>query len=520
MTARILPVVVLLAGCADAAPRAAQPPPPAEFVPARSALDAAYRNRQRFGMNLSGVIDWSREWAFVDVFKPSRPWIKHGPGEFAFDARGNPLLQPGQSVETLCCREIQGHYPAGVYTAVYAGTGSVDLSRFDVRKVLRRAPGRIEIDAQPGDGGLQVRVTASDPKDPIRDLHVWMPGFEKAKSPFHPLFVQRLEPFGVLRFMDWQQTNNSPLRTWDQRAQPEDARYSTDAGVPLEVMLELANTCKAHPWFCIPHQADDEFVRRFARLVRDQLDPGLKVYVEYSNEVWNWQFAQARYAAEQGRKLNLGDPEHLRFYSQRAVEIFTIWEQVFGRTKRVVRVLGTQYVNTYASEQILKWRNAHQHADALAVGAYFGHRFGDPKTADEVSRMTAGQLLDALEKEVTGPDREHIRKQAALARKYGLELIAYEGGQHLAGFGGAENNAALTALLIAANRHERMGSLYRKHLAHWFAEGGGLYAVFSNVAGPSKWGSWGVLEYQDQPTHQAPKYQAIVDTIRGELPSK
>ena len=40
------------------------------------------------------------------------------------------------------------------------------------------------------------------------------------------------------------------------------------------MMVELANTLHANPWFCMPHQADDEFVRNFARTVREQLDPG------------------------------------------------------------------------------------------------------------------------------------------------------------------------------------------------------------------------------------------------------
>ena len=46
-------------------------------------------------------------------------------------------------------------------------------------------------------------------------------------------FRQRLEPFSVIRFMDWQRTNNSKLVKWSQRARPDDARYTTAAGVPV-----------------------------------------------------------------------------------------------------------------------------------------------------------------------------------------------------------------------------------------------------------------------------------------------
>ena len=62
--------------------------------------------------------------------------------------------------------------------------------------------------------------------------------------------------------------------------------------MPLEVMIDLANACNASPWFCIPHLADDQFVAEFAQTVKARLKPNFEVYVEYSNEVWNFQFAQ------------------------------------------------------------------------------------------------------------------------------------------------------------------------------------------------------------------------------------
>jgi hypothetical protein len=467
-------------------------------------------------MNLAAVTDWTTEWPFVDVFKSSRPWVQHPDGKVKFDEHGDPILQPGQSVETLMVREVNGHYPSGAYVATYEGAGTVDMSRYDVKMVRRQAPGRIESEVVAANGGIDLAVTASPADDPVRNLHVWMPGFENGKTTFHPEFLKRLEPFRVLRFMDWGKTNNSALRHWSERTRPTDPRYSTDQGVPLEVMIELANTCKADPWFCLPHLADDDFVRRFAGTVKERLGPGRKVYVEYSNEVWNGSFAQSRWAREQGQRLKLGDPEGLRFYSQRSVEVFHIWEEVFGGHERLVRVMGSQFANPWVSEQVLTWQDASKHTDALAVAPYFGYQYGDPKTADDVSKKTAEQLLDALDAEVEGSNRDLIRKQNETARKYQVQLIAYEGGQHLTGVAGAENNEALTSLFIAANRHPRMGTLYKKHFANWFTNGGGLYAVYNSSGTPTKWGSWGVLEYQDQPTDKAPKYQAILEFQKGQ----
>jgi hypothetical protein len=446
-------------------------------------------------MNLATVSDFSREWAFVDVFKHSRPWI---------DNKG--------WLETLMCREIEGHYPPGRYVATWNGPGAVEIRGFDVAGFGSNRQGRIEFDVRPADGGIDLAIPANR-HEAVRDLHVWMPGFENAKSPFHPLFLERLAPFEVIRFMKWQRTETSTTRTWDQRAKPEDERWSGEAGVPIEVMIDLANQRGANPWFCMPHLADDDYVRQFARLVKERLRPESKVYVEYSNEVWNWIYASTHHADAEGKRLKLGSPDFGRFYAQRSVEVFRIWEEEFGR-ERLVRVLASQFVNGWLTEQVLTWQDAYKHADALAVAPYFGHEFGQPERAPAVATLTAPQLLDRIAVEVDGPNHRQIEAQSALARKYGLQMIAYEGGPHLVGVGGAEDNKPLTALFIAANRHPRMGEVLKRHYRNWFAAGGGPYIAFVYVEAPSKVGAWGVLEFQDQPIAEAPKYQAILDVLK------
>ena len=392
-------------------------------------------------MNLSAVVDWSREWAFVDIFKSSRPWNESGPKPLEFDLHGYPLLKPPQSVETVMVREIEGHYPAGRYVCTWAGSGQLDLSKFDVWGLADRKQHRLEFEVKPANEGLVLAINSSDRSDPIRDIRVTMPGFEKAQSPFHPLFLDRLKGFGVIRFMAWQNTVNSPIRTWQQRSHVDDARYTNPAGVPIEIMIDLANQLHAAPWFSMPHLADDNYVRQFALLVRQRLAPDLPVYVEYSNEVWNFSFSETRYAFDEGKRLGLGSPEHFRYCAQRSLEIFNIWEEEFGGRDRLVRVLASQAVNIWGTEQMLLWKDAYKHADVLAIAPYFGHEYGDPKTADQVGRMSVDQMFANLKVEVDGLNREVIQKQARLAKKYGLDLIAYEGGPHLAGVGGAQERS-------------------------------------------------------------------------------
>ncbi|HRD72788.1 MAG TPA: hypothetical protein PK216_07175, partial [Aquimonas sp.] len=98
-------------------------------------------------------------------------------------------------------------------------------------------------------------------------------------------------------------------------------------------------------------------------------------------------------------------------------------------------------------------------------------------------------------------------RSAATARA--LSLIAYEGGQHLVGIFGVENNNAITDLLTSANRDPRMGQAYASYLAQWNAMGGELFVHFTASGDYSKWGSWGAVEFLDQP--DTPKQQALRD---------
>ena len=101
--------------------------------------------------------------------------------------------------------------------------------------------------------------------------------------------------------MDWMDTNNSKQIGWEDRPRYNDYTWTTN-GIPAEVLVTLANRVGADPWFTLPHMADDTYARNLATLVRDGLDEDLKTYVEYSNEVWNWQFQQAQWADKQARE--------------------------------------------------------------------------------------------------------------------------------------------------------------------------------------------------------------------------
>jgi len=479
-------------------------------------------NRSRLGINLSGIADWGTEHPFCDAFKTARPWISQrngapwgqGPAldldEFGWVRR----LEPGTWAETLLF--TAGHAPKGTYTCLHDGEGTLEIRGGG--RITQRAPGRLEFELLPEKGALFLQLRATHPDRPVRNIRVLMPDCDATSDPgpFRPAFLNRWRGFNTIRFMDWMDTNNSEQRTWSDRPRPEDAIWSR-RGVPVEIMIELCNRLGANPWFCMPHQADDDYVRQFAILVHARLRRDLVVYVEYSNEVWNSIFGQYRYAAEQGRRLGFADKDWeaaWRFNAWRARQIHRIWEEVFGGRERIVRVIASQAANPHVTEQTLRFRDSARHFDALAIAPYFSlnvapQRSGHVPPAEEVASWSVEQLLDHARHHSLPEAVEHMRAQRALAEKHGLRLIAYEAGQHLVGIQGAENNDALTRLFQAANRHPAMGELYRDYLDAWLnVAGGDLCCLFSSCGAYSKWGSWGLLEGSDQTT--SPKYDAVI----------
>lgn len=490
-----------------------------------TSLAAAPKPQPRLGINLAGPADWNTELPFVDVFRLSRQWISQQQGaswgkgpQLALDDRGwVKELAANCFAETPLCTIQGGHYPSGAYTVLYDGEGKITFNGGGA-KITESKPGRIVVQIDSSKGGFFLQLRETNPKDYVRNIRVIMPGHEQTyrEQPWNPTFLTRWKGMAALRFMDFQETNNSKQRKWSDRARVDDATW-TRAGVPVEVLCDLANRLEADPWFCLPHLADDEYVREFATLAKAKLNARRKVSIEYSNEVWNGQFAQSRYAGEEGKRLGLGDKAWeagWRYTAHRSVEIFTIFEQVFSGTDRLVRVLASQAGNPYVGKQIVPWKDAYKHADSLAIAPYISMNIpatGRKLTAAEVATWSVDRFLDYVETNALPECIRWIEENKKTADQYGLTLTCYEAGQHFVGVGGGENNQQLTKLLHAANAHPRMREIYGRYYAAWERAGGDLLCHFSSVGQWSKWGSWGLLQFSDDDVKQSPKFVATME---------
>jgi hypothetical protein len=481
------------------------------------------------GTNLYNIKDYAPVWVFVDIFKEAREWLPQRDGiwdtgeTLNLTSDGYPAsLAADQWASTLLKRGLGGHYPSGQYTVLYDGDGDVSISKWDA-VTTHEEPGKILLDVNPSNLGILLTIRETNPSNPIHNIRVIMPGFEDTYETqiFHPEFLKILEPFSAIRFMDWQRTNFSKVHHWEDRATPATYSQATDQGAALEHMIELCNRTLSDAWFCMPDRADDYYVQEFAKIVRDNLDPRLRVFIEYSNEVWNSAFSQAQRIQGAGvakwPELNTFEAR-MRQLSERSVEIFDIFENTFGGLDRLVRVMPSQHANNWTASKALDWNDAYLKTDALATAPYFGGHLGHESKGLNTPNLSVSQVLDFCEQDIQ-TQRERTDKNKTIASDRGLKLIAYEGGQHMAGFGSYYTNDTVTSLFKAANRHSRMRSIYTQYLNEWKQDGGELFMSFTLMGAVySKKGCWGVLEFMDDP-YTTPKYMGIKDYINGVQPS-
>jgi RHS repeat-associated protein len=501
---------------------------PAAAAPAAKA--ALVGDPDRVGTNLGPVAAWEPGWMFVDAFRHATPWRSQtapsvgdaslDDAPLDLDARGwVRSLAPGQEAETIVWTN-EGSRAAGRYVVRYSGVGT--LEPLGGPTVVAESPGRLVLDVAPGEC-LVLRLTATDATDPVRDVRVLSEDLEDTTETFHPALLARLAPFDVVRLTGVQRTGELASldggRSWAARPRPDDAFQSSDEGPALEHLVALANRAHAHPWLGIPHDADDDYVRSFATLVRDALDPSLSVFVEYGSELL---MGGAAYDWVSARGLALGladgaDPflAALRHQVRRSVEIFGIFEEIFGGDERLVRVLGGIACNPWVTGELLRTTvdgdPAAARVDAVAVGARIGETLWD---RPDVSSLSLAGLLNAL-----AEDSARVHADAAMhaaeATAAGVALLALAAGPHLVDHREpSAETEALRTLFETASRHPQMEAITREHLAGWRLAGGGIVAAPALVGRFD--GGGALLEDLESPPLASPRYRAF--TVPPEEP--
>jgi hypothetical protein len=431
---------------------------------------------------------------------------------------------------TLLFNNIPKRYPGGRYVVLYDGEGTISYKFAATKNQALSSPGRDVINVNASNGtGISLQITSTDPNNTnnyIRNIRVLPEALESSYTSgnagyFNPTWLQRIAPFSTVRFMDWMKTNVSNQTNWSDRPTLDDTRWSTNKGVPVEVMVSLSNKGNFNPWFNMPHLASDDYVRQFAQYVKDNLAPNKKVYVEYTNEAWNWLFPQTTWIGIRAKECQLTG---FKWFARRTAEVINIWKQVFGKdSHRVVGVLATQAANSWLGTTALNYLKAIEMLnaiDAIAIGPYFGGYIGNFQYANQVLAWTLDSLFEELliggvlknkNNRHVAPGgalklvKTRIRSHSELANNFNLKLLAYEFGQHL-----VPSSKAISELFIIANRDPRMGEIYQQIIEFWRTLGdlGDLACHYNDISSPSKYGSWGALEHLEDTDNY--KFKALI----------
>lgn len=314
--------------------------------------------------------------------------------------------------------------------------------------------------------------------------------FSRTSDPWRKDLLEGLAPYRVLRFMDWANTNadqttESHFATRKQKTAPQ------NQPVALEWQIDLCNRTDKDCWITFHHLATDEDLRSAAQLIKTTLKPSLRVYIEWSNEVWNGGFPQHRYAESAGRRLSLpGQNPAAAYLVHASVRLFEAFDQAFAAdSQRVVRVLSGQSVWTGPCEA---------HLEALKDS-----RINPQGTWPDVYAIAPylyGESIDELSRNIAEAAKG-VAAHAVCAKQMGVPLISYEGGT---------DSFSLKAGCTKLQHDAGMRLLYTQYLDALTAAG--LKGPFMQYTWSG--GCWGLKERTGDRMSESPKLQGLMDWLR------
>jgi hypothetical protein len=521
-------LVLLLAVCA--------------FSTAEMPSDTESMRSNSIGLNVWFLNDWDGSFAFVDAMKHSRPWQDgsdwHNPVA-GVDKLGWPMADASTVIYTGTPEQINGTYLLAfngqAEVSLLWAQGSVTNKRYDSATNTTTANVIYAI-SEKGTVGLVFRSTRRTAQSGINtgfsNVRLYRPGYPADGSQvFTVPFLKALSKVGVVRMMDWTATNRNLTQRWSDRITPLSAAKagpsysgpggqtweSSDLGVAIEHQIQLCNALRSDCWINIPVLADDDYVRKIAQALRygtdgtnpyasvqskpayPPLDPSLKVYIEYANEVWNSSGGFDCFGVVKDFVSSLPDDHEVfkpeeenrwywvwRYPAYRIAIVSDIFRSIFGDTammSRVRPVLMTQQGDGQATlSQALLWldsyarrqspsREPRSYLYGAGGSAYYSVNKEPRNQSDTNAFFAPGNY----------PAKQSVRNfgiDAVWAMNYGLKRIAYEGGPGLDSY--SETNAN------RINLDPRMQDLVVKTHEAWSNQGGDLLVYYA-LRGPYQW---------------------------------
>lgn len=479
---------------------------------------------------------------YVDLVRAGRGYYQPGQysgAEVSYDSSGSPAEA---TRFVVCDARTQGtEYLLGTYKLSYSSEASLKLNSAvgcSLANVVQS-------------GGLTTAdlvVTAApqiilDLGGAAPDFQIIAPGYSEVSPPLLTTeATDYFKRFNCLRFMDAAGINNSAQTNWASRI-PSTKKHGDVKN--WESLIEFANFLYAADgssfmavWICVPHQSDETYWTNLATLLRDNLHSAIKVYIEYSNEVWNFQFTQASWVRSQANTevsgyVGLGDLNYdgsadqyvwyVRLWGRKVRELESVFRAVFGgpaMLSRVRPVLAGQFANTsWTSSQLTYFASQYPGEDVSDwLYAVSAAPYPQGSQAEMDSPADAAGMLAGLRSgwELSLDDCVTLfGSWRTIATNAGLNAtMAYEWGPHT-------HFSSNQAVKYAAHIDTGMGDLITDLAVAGLSRGWGLMCYYNLSPGTflnngvnSLWPASQGFDGTDV------KYQALVDLMATKMPAQ
>lgn len=460
---------------------------------------------------------------------------------------GPPETSGDQYAAMVLCPGAQGVLRPGKLIVTWDGGNSQSQVQlmWAARDVVSEGTNRLSATILPDANNpsilLRVRNPGGGPL--IRNLRVVRSENEGSTNFFTQKFVDLLRGSGLrlLRMLNVSganfPTSNAPAfrsMSWGTRVQPTAQLQGLDQrGIAFEHMVELARRVDADLYLTIPHTADDNFVSQMISLVDAQLAPHLRLFIEFSNEVWNSAFGQTAAALQEGRARGLqGANDQMtlrRAYGCRLTEIASVARQALSQRqsqRELGVVIAFQNANVQTLTDAATYRcpnglSAREVAQYAASAPYFGNSdfLTSPANVTEMISLGLRGLLSRMALEADTMVSRFSSTVVPAVRNLGLIPVIYEGGTHLSWFGGIPSHdleLRLTRLFTQVVDNPAMYQIYRRYIQGILAAIPDGFYLDYRLDGPHNlFGNFGKLglHHEIAAPGDRPRFDAISDII-------
>ena len=489
----------------------------------------AARAQQPYNLGISVSANGYSERAWADMFKSdARVWQPGTSTDGPTDANGYPTTDFDLfTLDGGFAQNVQMYALNGTYKLYFTGQATITANGGTLQNVNYNAGTNqttadlIVTQSYPTISFTfrnTKRTSGSATNTGVTGLQLMRPTAIGASTAYAPGTVFTTEYLAAhnrgnaLRSMDFVSTNGNIQKFWSDRNVPGNLCYYANPGgygwqgkgAPWEHYILLCNTLNKDAWINVPLYADDNYIQQLATLLKNNLNSNRKIYVEYSNEIWNFgfaQFGQVRQLAidevnRGGSNLNYDGSTSdgdwtVRYWARRCKEQSDIFRSVFGDAAMMTRVRPLfetqQSWDTWIARGTVFLDNYYNNTDGNHVanphpvnyylwgggGSAYDEGISDANNTSDT--LTINDVFNTVYPASWTPFYDLQTRNVQWTSAFGLKRVAYESGP------GIDGNGHSDPAKQGAQVDPRIKAVYKTQVDTFFKAGGDLFIHFLGI---------------------------------------